>query len=219
MGNEMVPRGAEAYLDALQQLLPRGYAWTRSVGSRLWRLLYASADELARVDAAARLLVDEVNPLTAVSGLEDWERVLGLPDACLPSGDTLQERRGAVLAKLRDEGRQDLAWWYEVAESLGYNVAIEEHWPFLCGVHECFDPSNLTEREIQAHHEIGFLGEPNVRLWWNVVVYGERLLLFRCGESLCPERLLDWREATDLECIMQRDRLAHTVLTFDYRQE
>lgn len=213
----MVPRGSEAYLNALTSLLPQGYAWTRAIGSRLWRLLYATADELARVDATARLLVDEINPLTTMQGLEDWERVLGLPDACLTGGESLQERRGAVLAKLRDEGRQDLAWWYELAESLGYDVAIEEHWPFLCGEHECFDPSNLTEREIQDHPEIGFLGHPNVRYWWNVVVYGDRILLFRCGESLCPERLMDWRAATDLECIMNRDKLAHTVLTFDYR--
>lgn len=210
-------RGATAYLEALLSLLPRGYAWSRVPGSRLGALLHASAEELARIDATARLLIDEINPLTTINGLEDWERVLGLPDACLPAGTSLQERRSAVLAKLRDEGRQDIAYWYEVAESLGYDVTIEEHWPFICGVHECGDPSGLTEREAQEHREIGYLGTENIRYWWNVVVHGERLLLFRCGESLCPERLTDWREATSLECVMQRDKLAHTVLSFDYR--
>lgn len=198
-------------------LLPQGVAWSREPGSRLSALLHASAEELARIDATARLLVDEINPLTTINGLEDWERVLGLPDSCLPAGNSLQERRSAVLAKLRDEGRQDIAYWYEVAESLGYEVTIEEHWPFICGVHECGDPSGLSEREAQAHREIGYVSTENVRYWWNIIVHGERLLLFLCGESLCPERLTDWREANSLECVMQRDKLAHSVLSFDYR--
>lgn len=217
--SQLKKHNAEEYLDALVGLLPQGVAWSREPGSRLGLLLQASADELARIDATASTLLDEVNPLTAINGLEDWERVLGLPDACLPAGTTLQERRSAVLAKLCDTGRQDLAYWYEVAESLGYDVTIEEHWPFICGIHECSDPSNLTEAEAQQHKEFGYLADPNVRYWWNVIVHGDRLLVFRCGESLCPERLTDWSEATSLECLMRRDRLAHTVLTFDYREE
>ena len=156
--------------------------------------------------------------LSAIAGLEDWERVLGLPDACLPAGTTLQERRSAVLAKLRDEGRQDLAYWYGVADSLEYDVTIEEHWPFCCGIHQCADPSGLTPEEIQAHPEIGYLAVPEIRWWWNVIVHGDRLLRFRCGESLCGELLMDWRAAASLECVMLRDKLAHTLLTFTYEE-
>lgn len=205
-----------AYLAMLQALLPRGLAWTRALGSRLAAFLYACAGELARVDSSAHYLVDEVHPLTAVVALEDWERVLGLPDECLPTGDSLQERRAAVLARLRDEGRQDLSWWYDLASTLGYEITIEEHWPFICGIHECGDPSGLSPREAQDHPEIGYLGTEDVRLWWNVVVGGDRLILFRCGESLCPERLLDWLPAENLECVMRRDSEAHLLLTFDY---
>lgn len=212
-------RGSDQYLSMLLALLPRGLAWTRALGSRLVAFLHASAEELARVDAAAHYLLDEIHPLTAIAALEDWERVLGLPDECLPAGDSLQERRAAVLARLRDEGRQDLAYWYELAETLGYEVAIEEHWPFVCGIHECGDPSGLSPREAQDHGEIGYLGTEDIRLWWNVIVYGDRLILFRCGESLCPERLLDWSPATTLECVMRRDGEAHLLLTFDYPGE
>lgn len=206
-------RSASDYLRMLQHLLPQGPAWTRAPGAVLTAVLRASADELERLDMAMHLLLIEILPTSAIAGLEDWERVLGLPDDCLPAGSTLQERRSAVLAKLRDEGRQDLAYWYGVADSLGYDVTIEEHWPFCCGIHQCADPSGLTPEEIQAHPEIGYLAVPEIRWWWNVIVHGDRLLRFRCGESL-----MDWRAAASLECVMRRDKLAHTLLTFTYEE-
>lgn len=211
-------RSAADYLRMLQHLLPQGQAWTRAPGAVLTAVLQASADELERLDMAMRLLLMEILPTSAIAGLEDWERVLGLPDACLPAGTTLQERRSAVLAKLRDEGRQDLAYWYGVADSLEYDVTIEEHWPFCCGIHQCADPSGLTPEEIQAHPEIGYLAMPEIRWWWNVIVHGDRLLRFHCGESLCGELLMDWRAAASLECVMLRDKLAHTLLTFTYEE-
>lgn len=212
-------RHEKDYLGMLQNLLPRGLAWTRSFDSRLYRFLLACAGELARVDSASHFLVDEIHPLTCVAALEDWERVLGLPDQCLPTGDSLQERRAAVLARLRDQGRQDLAYWYDLAETLGYEIVIEEHWPFICGIHHCADPSGLSLRERQDYRQIGYLGVEEVRLWWNVLVLGDRLILFRCGESLCPELLLDWVAADTLECVFQRDSEAHLLLTFDYPGE
>lgn len=212
-------RDENDYQGMLQALLPRGLAWNRVPGSRLGGFLRALACELVRVDSASHFLVDEIHPLTCVAGLEDWERVLGLPDECLPTGNSLQERRSAALARLRDQGRQDLEYWQGLAETLGYEIVIEEHWPFICGIHECGDPSGLNIQEAQQHPEIGYLGVEDVRLWWNVVVYGDRLIHFRCGESLCPERLLEWAAAETLECVMRRDGEAHLLLTFDYPGE
>lgn len=217
MGSDkrLFPRHVLDYLAMLRNLLPRGLAWTRAPGARLTRVLHGTAGELASVDASAHLLLDEVNPLYTLAALEDWERVLGLPDTCLPAGSALQERRDAVLVKLNDTGRQGLAWWYELAATLGFEIVIEEHWGFICGWHECGDPSNSTPEEIQASN-IGFCGPEEMRYWWNVIVRGDRLILFRCGESECGERLMDWRSAASLECMMQRDKEAHTILTFEY---
>ena len=83
-------RSAADYLRMLQHLLPQGQAWTRAPGAVLTAVLQASADELERLDMAMRLLLMEILPTSAIAGLEDWERVLGLPDACLPAGTTLQ---------------------------------------------------------------------------------------------------------------------------------
>lgn len=214
----LIPRKAAEYLAALKQLLPRGLAWTRSPDSTLHKTLGGQAAELERLDMSFQLLLQEVNPETATFGLDDWDRVLGLPDQCLPAGSTLQERRSAVLAKLRDQGLQHLAYWYENAATLGYEVVIEEHWPFVCGWHECGDPSNSTPEEIQASN-IGFVADENIRYWLNVIVRGDRLILFRCGESECGELLMDWRSAAALECVMRRDIEAHWVLTFEYLED
>jgi uncharacterized protein YmfQ (DUF2313 family) len=227
---ELPVRTSGDYLGMLQALLPRGLAWTRALGALLARTLHATADELARVDAYARLLPDEVNPASTWGALEDWERVLGLPDECLPSGPTIAERREAVLAKLRDTGRQDLAYWYELAATLGWTVTICEHWPFECGIHLCGDPrggypgraaSGMSPDrwEQEYAYPIGRLGPPEIRYWWHVVIHGQKLRWFRCSENVCPERLLDWDIATVLECLMRRDKLAHTLLTFEYREE
>lgn len=228
---ELPPRGAGHYLEMLQKLLPRGLAWSRAPvaeGANITKALAATAEELARVDYAARLLPEEVNPATTYGALEDWERVLGLPDECWPAGSTFAERKDAVLAKLRDVGRQDLAYWYELAELLGYTITIEERWPAICGWHECGDPQggwtedsgmSVEQWEQEHAHHFGRCGPEEIRYWWNVVVHGNRLLLARCAENICPDRILDWNGATPLECIMRRDKEAHTLLTFEYREE
>jgi len=203
----------------LQALLPRGLAWTRAPDAVLTRLLRAVAEEPVRVDAAARLLPEEVNPVSAVSALEDWERVLGLPDACLQSGSTLQERRAAVLAKLGDTGRQDLAYWYELAATLGYKVEIREKTPFQCGKSQCGDPygadANLPQLE---KRQTDMLGPAEIRYWWEVRVYGLPVIYFQCGASATPDSLGKRVIASSLECVMLRDKEAHTLLTFSYEE-
>ncbi|MDR2051150.1 MAG: DUF2313 domain-containing protein [Deltaproteobacteria bacterium] len=224
---ELPMRVARDYIALLQSLLPLGLAWTRAPGANLTRVLGASAEELARVDLVARLLPDEVNPGATLGALEDWERVLDLPDKCLPAGSSFQERKEAVLAKLRDTGRQDMASLYENAETLGYSVTIEEHWPFICAWHECGDPQggwteesgmSLERWEQDEGYPIGRCGPEEIRYWLNVIVHGDRLILFRCAESLCPEPLLDWRGAEALECVIRREKEAHILLTFEYRE-
>lgn len=226
-GNPLPPRKAAEYLQMLKALLPRGLAWAKSPGTVLEKTLAASAEELGRLDASIQLLPMETNPVSTVNALEDWEKALALPDACLPAGPSFDERKSAVLVKLQDEGRQDMAWWYELAATLGYEITIEEHWPFCCGWHECGNPaegwtpeSGMTpERwEQDVAYPIGRCGPEEIHYWLNVVVHGDRLLLFRCGTSETPERLMDWRGAQNMECLISRDIEAHVLLTFDFHE-
>ena len=217
---DLPPRGVKDYLAMLQALLPRGLAWTRAPEANLTKVLEASAEELARLDEAARSMLTEVNPATTLGGVADWERVLGLPDACLPSGSTMQERRVAVLSKLRDTGRQDLSYWYELAETLGYAVDIVEKTPFQCGKSQCGDPRGAdADKPWQERRQTDMLGPAEIRYWWEVKVYGLPVIYFQCGASAPPDSLGKRVTAHNLECVMQRDKEAHTLLTFSYVEQ
>ena len=127
---------------------------------------------------------------------------------------------GEIRRFLRDDGavkvgrtmREQAQTLYTIRERLRQELGRE---PVLS---ELSEASGLTPEEIQAHPEIGYLAVPETRWWWNVIVHGDRLLRFRCGESLCGELLMDWRAAASLECVMLRDKLAHTLLTFTYEE-
>ena len=90
-------RTVSDYLAMLRGLMPRGAAWRGEAGTVLAAMLEASAEELVRLDGAARLLMDESNPRTAVDALADWERTLGLPDECGGLRKIKQHRYGTVL--------------------------------------------------------------------------------------------------------------------------
>lgn len=212
-------RDAAAYAAMIIQLVPRGAAWSRFPASRIYRLLAGSAEEAARVEESGFRLIDEANPLTSMNGISDWERVLGLPDTCLPSGTTLQERRQAVLAKLADIGRQDLDYWYELAALLGYDVEIKRKTPFQCGKSQCGDPYGVDAEAgvpVRERRQTDMLAPGEIRYWWEVIVHGLPIIWFECGVSAPPDALGKRVTAHNLECVMQRDKEAHTLLTFSY---
>lgn len=194
----------EEYIAQLVAMQPPGMGLPTDTDSQWMRLLEALALEPARIDGRAADLEREADPRETFELLEDWERAYGLPDECTRAATSLQERRNALLAKLTDTGRQDIAWYYALAEMLDYQVSIEENRPFTCGHSECGElgPDRLAQE--------------SVRYWWNVTVHGPRLVLFRCGESCSPDLLGNFTTAQDLECLMRKYAEAHTWLTFDY---
>lgn len=196
-------RGTEdGYLKEQQQLLPMGHAWSREESSVITRLLRGLALTWAKAHNRALNLLREANPYTTFELLTDWERALGLPDECSKGlADTLQERRANVAAKYLDEGRQDIAYYYELAKSLGYEITIIEYRPFIPGISRCGDRLN---------------GGHDVRYEWTVKVHGPRVILFRCGASTPPERLGVIRRAKDLECRIRKNAQAHSYPIFDY---
>jgi uncharacterized protein YmfQ (DUF2313 family) len=193
---------AADYLAVAQQLLPPGQAWPRDPSATLTKYWGAVADECAKVHTRARdLLVRESYPGSAIELLPDWERVLGLPDACSTGEETLQERQKAAVAKIAARGGQRLSYYASIAAALGYAVAFDEFRPFICGLAHCGDALN---------------GAPNVRFYWRVRVLEARVTLFRCGASRAGDLLGRIGRAADLECRLQRLKPAHTELIFSY---
>jgi len=121
----------EQYIQEMKALLPRGIFWETEDGDVLNNLLSALSEELARIDARATGLLDEVDPRTVYELLPDSERELGLPDSCTDQVDTLAERRDALHSKLISVGGQSRQYFIDIIAVLGYVVTITEFKPYF----------------------------------------------------------------------------------------
>lgn len=118
---------AAAYARALKKLLPPGLVWLLDVDSNLSRVFLAVGDELARVEQRGKDWVEETDPRTATETLDDWERVLGLPDEdvlTIPVTDA--ERRVAIVQKVVRTGGQSRAYFIGLALACGFGVFIDD---------------------------------------------------------------------------------------------
>lgn len=188
---------AEIYTQIIQALLPLGRIWPRDAEAVLTKLLASWAMELARVDVRADDLLDEVDPTTTLELLSDFERVCGLPGICSSGEDTVEQRRGEVLAKLTSRGGQTPAYFIELAAQLGYETEIEEFRPFRVGG-AAGDRAYGTS---WAHA-------------WRVNGPLETFGFFTAG-SFAGERLAAWGNEK-LECYVGGKSPVHTTLLFGY---
>lgn len=187
----------EAYARQLLQLLPRGAAWEVEPQDVRWRLLLGIAEEFARVDARAGVLVDEADPRTTSELLTDWERVFGLPDPCVGSDLTLAQRRAALLARYTGLGGQTPAYFVGVAAALGYTVTITEFRPY--SVNDSVDTPLYDDPWAyawQVNAPLNTIGEFTV-------------------DTPVSEPLAWWGNAA-LECVLTRLKPAHTRVLFAY---
>lgn len=225
-----IPRTRQAFAHALSAMLPEGPVWPREIGSTLQRALLSLTEPVARwaIDCGI-FLAREAFPPSADLMLSDWERVLGLPDACIPYPETFVERQAAVADKLaRRPGAQSREYFIGIATRLGYHetavspselpapvplitggrleTKITEFRPFMAGVSRCAD-SRWT------------IAPPAMRFTWLVNVPGRRLTWFRCGHNggrAGRDTHLRIRRAEDLECVLRELKPAHTHLVFSY---
>ena len=119
----------QSFAQALQQLLPTGFAWPRNPRSVLMRVLHgvaASFDELHQFVLAT---AQQWLPHQTTLRLREWEEACGLPDSCLGPDQTEVERRAALVARLRgmrlpcaDSSHAALAVIRSVCAELGYEV-------------------------------------------------------------------------------------------------
>ncbi len=124
---------AADYLRSLIKCVPGGLTFPQSPDSNWYKLLDAFSQEFARIDADANRLVTEAFPTTTDELLENWERVVGLPDACTTGSETVDQRRAAVLAKLVGRGGGSVDYFLNVILAMGYTVTITELFGFIIG--------------------------------------------------------------------------------------
>lgn len=187
------------YYAMIAELLPKGPAWTHEEGGILWAIIDSMAEELARVHARIDALIEESDPRTTYELLTDWERVCGLPD-CPAAGQSLEERRTAIVNKLTGIGGQSRAYFIAVAATMGYDITIDEFWPFIAGINRAGDALYVE----------------GSKYMWRVNVPDKRIFYFHAGVSTAGDRLLWWAPDACLENTIKKLAPAHTFVIFNY---
>lgn len=200
-------RNAADYQSQLRQLLPQGAAWAAPGDSNLVQLLGALAEELARIDARTGQLIDEADPRTTLELLPDWERVLGLPDACFKTPDSVSERRVALRQKITGIGGQSRVYFAELAARLGYFITIDEHRSARVGM-RCDQPLNGEDWQFAFTVNI----EP---FEGDLPGNADFFAYLKVGDEV-GGRLRGFG-AIDIECAIRRAAPAHTVVLFAYQ--
>jgi uncharacterized protein YmfQ (DUF2313 family) len=207
-----VRRSGDDYVPQFLRLLPQGLAWPREPDSVLVRVCTGLANVWGYVDGrAADLLERESDPRKTLELLPDWERAWGLPDPCFQEPLTIADRQRVLVQRMTLLGAQSREWFIEVALWLGYHIRIGEYAPWMVGISRC---GTTPDEEGHYRWEIA---HPEIRFYWKVHVDRARLSWFRAGSGVCgvnPHLIIGL--ATDLECILNRWKPAHTLIIYDY---
>ncbi|GCL64301.1 tail protein [Rubrivivax pictus] len=195
----LVQHTQDEYRDALAGLLPTGAAWPRDPASALLQLVRSFAAELERLDMRAAQLLAETDPATTTELLPDWERVVGLPDPCVTTGQTVAERRQALEGRLTSVGGQSRRFFIELAARLGYSITIDE----------------FASAAAATAAGISFTGDGWAHTWRVNIPTTVAVTPFRVGAGAVGEPLRVWSNEV-IECQFNRYKPAHTRVLFAY---
>lgn len=123
----------ERYRDLAIKLLPRGRGLTKRVETALGAMLTAVAVEYARLNDRLSDLLMEAFPGTATEKLTEWEKAVGLPNACTALLTDLVDRRNAVLAQFHTGLGQHSSDFQSIATTLGYPIGMVTYDVWRCG--------------------------------------------------------------------------------------
>lgn len=193
---------AADYLKQLEKLLPQGLAFKREPSSALLKLLQGMAEELARIDDRSVQLQEEADPRTSDETLEDWLRMVGIPDPCTVYAIGGDGEKAQLLQKLTRQVGQNAAFWLEIAQTLGYSTAeVLEYREFRVDANAVEDP----------------LYDAKWKHTFTVQV-DEPLIYFRAGEARAGEYLTR-SSAELLNCTLQKGKPAHTVAFVGFKED
>jgi uncharacterized protein YmfQ (DUF2313 family) len=244
-GDRHVRRSGDDYAEALANLLPVGAAWPREAGRIIMKVVRGLAQIFGFVDSrAADLLERESDPRATVELLPDWERNWALPDPCFAEALTVAERQKMLVMKMTLLGAQSRQFFIDTMRWVGHDIYEIKEWaPFMAGVSrvgdtrdeygEMFFPGGRVptsgdptggpvdgDRPPVSGDNYDFrweIGPPEMRFYWSVRVGQAKLMWFRCASGQAGvDPHLRIGLATDLECLLNRWRPAHTAIVMDF---
>lgn len=133
-------------------------------------------------------------------GLNDWERVLALPDPCLIGiPQSVGQRVQAVVSKLQWRGGQSKAFFISLAKSLGYEITITTFRPARAGLARAGDPIYGGDWSFT----------------WRVNAPAVSVNYARAGIAGAGDPLAAWGNK-NLECRLRQMMPAESILLFGY---
>jgi uncharacterized protein YmfQ (DUF2313 family) len=204
------------YKALLKKLLPQGWAWDQEPESILDLLTGALASEPARVEQRTDDFLREMDPYQTFEMLDNWERMLGLPDECSPDtyNPGLAERRLRVVQKLTMIGGQSKEFFRQIAASLGYDIDLYDvvnYQDFRVG------RSRVGDRLTNSTNPDGSASATGWAYAFQVKAPAEFVRYFKVGQNTVGERLV-LAENSSLECIIRKYAPAHTTPIFSYEE-
>lgn len=206
----------EKYKRLLPNLLPRGKLWQPKEQPIFKQLLDSFAVELCRVEERAKDLLREADPRQALELLEDYERLLGLPDECSPEGPSLQDRRDQILRSLTNVGGLSKEFYEFIGLQLGFVITVENRVNFIVGRGTVGQPlTNYFNRTFVVGDTVGMqLKEIGWRYYFNVEMPATAADIFVVGDTVGNPLVLFSNPL--IECTMRKLKPAHSAVTFTF---
>ncbi len=95
--------------------------------ANFYKLLDALSVRITETSNAINAWVNNYAPQNAVLLVEEWEEALGLPDACFPKADTIEERIEDILVKLRTRSVRTAQDYEDLAATLGITLTVKPY--------------------------------------------------------------------------------------------
>lgn len=128
MSNTQFSRHTENFWTGLiADLLPTGCVWAAKQvqSSNLYKLLEnLQAKELRRIEDKIVRFIEQYDPATTNDFLTEWERVLQIPDDCIPLATTNAERQANIVLKMNLINIVTQQDYIRIADILGFTVTI-----------------------------------------------------------------------------------------------
>jgi len=212
----------EKYRKLIRNLLPQGFAWDRV---REHPLLEGLAVEFCRVGDRAADLLREIDPNQTTELISDWETMLGIPDECTPTGQSIVERREQIVQKLSVQSNLSIPFYEEIGAIFGFDVTVTNHLSFQVGRSTVRDDlTNYDSPRDVFKVGSGLFGEntvgdklqvPGWLHYFNIEMPISASEVFEVGQSQVGDKLVDFSNPL-LECTYKRLKPAHAGVTFTF---
>lgn len=213
------PSKIAKYKQLLSDLLPQGRLWDLLNQPVLSKLIGAMAVEFARIDDQIQIGIIESDPARTEQLIDEWERLLGLPDSCSEDDATLEERRLQIVTKYTNVGGLSGQYYEFLTAQLGYPSTVTKWQPFLAGKSRAGDP--LTN-DFHFQFTAGMPCNQQLENWgwlfyFNVEVPVAAAEVFEAGHGVAGDPLRRFSNHL-IECTIKKLKPAYAGVTFTFKE-